>query len=151
MWTKGRQYKVRKSTKGHRMLSIQGLLRLALSRNRASMHDQIVLDRSLPKPGELERNVIRPSRSLTRARTRNLQNSQPQPPTAEQTKTRLPAVTSLLEPRIPKKNVLEGMVRESRVRPPHPLPCPNPNPGGDEGPSLPRRQQRSRRCLGDGL
>ena len=36
---------------------------------------QIVLDRSLPKPGELERNVIRPSRSLTRAQTRNLQSS----------------------------------------------------------------------------
>ena len=57
---------------------------------------QIVLDRSLPKPGELEGNVIRPSRSLTRTRTRDLKNSQPQPPAAEETKTRLSAVASRL-------------------------------------------------------
>ena len=53
-------------------------------------------------------------------------------------------------PEFPKKNVLEGMVRESRVRPPHPPPLPTPSPGGDEGPSPPRRRQRSHRCRGDG-
>ena len=36
------------------------------------------------------------------------------------------------------------MVRESRVRPPHPPPLPNPSPGGDEVPSPPRCQQHSR-------
>ena len=46
-----------------------------------------------------------------------------------------------------KKNVLEGMVRESRVRPPHPPYLSNPSPGGDEGPSPPRCQQRNRRFL----
>ena len=40
---------------------------------------------------------------------------------------------------------------ESRVRPPQPIPLPKPNPGGDEGPSPPRRQHRSRRCLGSGV
>ena len=39
---KSRQYKGRKITKVHRMLSIQSLLRLALSRNRASMHDNFL-------------------------------------------------------------------------------------------------------------
>jgi hypothetical protein len=61
---------------------------------------QIVIDELQPSgEGEQARSVIRPSRSLTRtqARTRNLKNSQPQPPTTGETQTRLSAVTSRLE------------------------------------------------------
>ena len=59
---------------------------------------QIVIDELQPSfEGERARSVIRPSRSLTRTRTRNLKNSQPQAPTAEETKTRLSAVASQLE------------------------------------------------------
>ena len=99
---------------------------------------QIVIDRSLPKPGELERNVIRPSRSLTRTRARTRKNNFPAP-TPNRRGDKDPSLRGHVTPRIHKsqKNVLEGMVQESRVRPPHPPPLPTPSPGGDVGGPVP--------------
>jgi hypothetical protein len=88
------------------------------------------------------------SRGLEHALVKTIPNPNPQP----QRRRRPVSLRSrhYSNPEFPKKNVLEGMVRESRVRPPHPPPLPTPSPGGDEGPSPPRRRQRSHRCRGDG-
>ena len=69
------------------------------------------------------------SRGLEHALVKTI--SQPQPPTAEETKTRLPAVTSLLEPRIPQKECSRR--NGTRIKGPTPTPSPSPQ-------SQPRRR-----------
>ena len=55
-----------------------------------------------------------------------VKNSQPQPPAAEETKTCLPAVTTLLEPRIPQKECSRR--NGVRIKGPTPTPSPSPHP-----------------------
>ena len=62
-----------------------------------------------------------------------VKNSQPQPPAAEETKTRLPAVTTLLEPGIPQKECSRR--NGARIKGPTPTPPPLPQP-------QPRRRRR---------
>ena len=62
-----------------------------------------------------------------------VKNSQPQPPAAEETKTRLPAVTSLLKPRIPQKECSRR--NGTRIKGPTPTPSsPHPQPRRRRGP-----------------
>ena len=140
-------------------------IRAALSRttrthhlkNKSKSHSQITEEANTrppstpsPNPGGGEDpspqgadDQAAPSRGLEHAIQRILNPQSRQRPVS-------PRSRHYSNPEPPKKNVLEGMVRESRVRPPHPPPLPTPSPGGDEGPSPPRRRQRSHRCRGDG-
>ena len=142
----------------HRKVSLRGFS-TALSRSRASWSEMLFCFSTLeaespslrtPCPVNwwyLWRTQGTTSTCIERAalsratRTRNSQkipNPNPQPQRRRRPVS--PRSRPYSNPEFPKKNVLEGMVRESRVRPAHPLPCPNPNPGGGEGPSPPRRR-----------
>ena len=112
-------------------------------------------------------NLYRASCALTRNPNAQFsKNSQSHPPTTEETKTRLPAVMSLLEPRIPQKECSKR--NGARIKGPTPTPSlsPHPQPRRRRGPvpaeaptaqpPLPRRQlvvatrQRPRSIPGPG-
>ena len=86
------------------------------------------MTRSSKAPDNFE--LLRVSRGLEHALVKN---SQPQPPAAEETKARLPAVTTLLEPRIPQKECSRR--NGARIKGPTPTPPPWPQP-------QPRRRRR---------